>query len=236
MATYVLIHGAWHGGWCWRDVKDLLERVHHRVLTPTMPGLGERQHLMSRDITLDTIIDDIANGLETEDVRDAILVGHSFGGNIISGIAERVPKRIKKLVYLDAAVMKNGESMFDCVTKKLVDERFRLAEESSGGMSLPTPTCDKLGIIDSGQCEYVQKHLTPHPLSTYTSALNLARAPGEGFNCTYIACTDPNYTPLEWSRERARAFGWPMLSIATGHDAMVSAPEVLAEMLVELGP
>lgn len=234
MATFVLIHGAWHGGWCWRDVKDLLERSHHRVLTPTMPGLAERQHLMSHDITLDTVIEDIANSIEAEDVRDAVLVGHSFGGNIISGVAERAPERIKQLVYLDAAVMKNGESMFDCVTKELVEERLRLAEESSGGMSLPTPSCDKLGILDPAQCEYVQKHLTPHPLSTYTSKLNLACAPGKGFECTYIACTDPNYTPLEWSRERARSYGWPMLSIATGHDAMVNAPKALAEMLMEI--
>ena len=234
MATFVLIHGAWHGGWCWRDVKALLDRAQHRVLTPTMPGLGDRQHLMSRDITLDTVIDDIANGIEFEDIQDAVLVGHSFGGNIISGVAERVPERIKQLVYLDAAVMTNGESMFDCVSKELVEERLRLAEESSGGMSLPTPTCDKLGILDPAQCEYVQKHLTPHPLSTYTSTLNMTRAPGEGFDCTYIACTDPNYTPLEWSRERARGYGWEFLSIATGHDAMISAPEALAGMLMEL--
>ena len=130
--------------------------------------------------------------------------------------------------------MTNGESMFDCVSKELVEERLRLAEESSGGMSLPTPTCDKLGILDPAQCEYVQKHLTPHPLSTYTSTLNMTRAPGEGFDCTYIACTDPNYTPLEWSRERARGYGWEFLSIATGHDAMISAPEALAGMLMEL--
>lgn len=236
MATFVLIHGAWHGGWCWARVKDLLEQAHHQVLTPTMPGLGERQHLMSRDITLDTVIEDIANSIESEDVNDVILVGHSFGGNIISGVAERIPERIKQLVYLDAAVMKDGESMFDCVTKELVEERLRLAEASSGGMSLPTPTCEKLGILDAAQCEYVQKHLTPHPLSNYTSKLNLKRAPGEGFHCTYIACTDPNYNPLEWSRERARAYGWQFLSIPTGHDAMVSAPGALAEMFVGLVP
>lgn len=234
MANFVLIHGAWHGGWCWRDVKELLEREGHRVLTPTLVGLAERADLISKDLTLDVLIDDIANMFEINDVQDAILVGHSFGGSIISGVAERVPNRIQQLVYLDAAVLTNDESMFDCQPKELVEERIRAADESSGGMSLPTPTCEKLGILDVAQCTFVQKHLTPHPLSTYTSPLKLERAPGEGFPCTYIPCVDPDYTPLNWSRNRARAYGWPIIPIATGHDAMVSAPEELAKILVDL--
>lgn len=232
MSTFVLIHGAWHGGWCWRDVKVLLESSGHRVLTPTMVGLAERADLISKDLTLDFLIDDIANTFEVEDVQDAIVVGHSFGGSMISGVTERAPERITQLVYLDAAVLTNGESMFDCQPKELVEERLRAARESSGGLSLPTPDCEKLGILDAAQCAYVQQHLTPHPLGTYTSPLNLKRAPGDGFPCTYIPCVDPDYTPLNWSRDRARAFGWPIIPIATGHDAMISAPDELAQILL----
>lgn len=234
MTTFVLIHGAWHGGWCWHTVKELLEQDGCRVLTPTLMGLADRADLMSRDLTLDILIDDVAKVFEAEDVQDAVIVGHSFGGSMISGVAERVPDRISELIYLDAAVLTNGESMFDCQAPELVKERFKAAEESSGGMSLPTPTCEKLGILDADQCEYVQARLTPHPLSTYTSPITLERAPGEGFPCTYIPCMDPDYTPLHWSRDRARAYGWPIIPIATGHDAMVSAPEELAKVLLDV--
>lgn len=232
MSTFVLIHGAWHGGWCWRDVQALLERDGHRVETPTLMGLAERADLMSEELTLDILIDDLTKTFEAEGVQDAIIVGHSFGGSMISGVTERVPDRISQLVYLDAAVLTNGESMFDCQAPDLVEERLRAAEESSGSMSLPTPSCDKLGILNADQCEYVQANLTPHPLGTYTSPLNLKRAPGEGFPCTYIPCVDPDYTPLNWSRDRARAYGWPVIPIATGHDAMVSAPEELSKILM----
>lgn len=189
---------------------------------------------MSRDLTLDILIDDLAQYFEAEDVQNAIIVGHSFGGSMISGVAERVPDRIRQLIYLDAAVLTNGESMFDCQAPELVEERLRAAEESSGGMSLPTPNCEKLGILDAGQCEYVQSKLTPHPLGTYTSPISLDRPPGEGFPCTYIPCVDPDYTPLNWSRERARAYGWPIIPIATGHDAMIIAPDQLARMLIDI--
>jgi hypothetical protein len=231
MTTYVLIHGAWHGGWCWRDVRALLEHDGHRVITPTLMGLAERADLLSKDLTLDILIDDLTKIFEAEDVQDAIVVGHSFGGSMISGVAERAPNRISQLVYLDAAVLTNGESMFDCQAPELVEERLRAAEESSGGLSLPTPSCDKLGILDADQCAYVQQHLTPHPLGTYTSPISLERAPGEGFPCSYIPCVDPDYTPLNWSRDRAHAYGWPIIPIATGHDAMVSAPDELAKIL-----
>ena len=234
MSTYVLIHGAWHGGWCWRDVEKLLEQAGHRVLTPTLIGLAERADLMSKDLTLDILIDDVAQFFEREDVQDAIVVGHSFGGSMTSGVAERVPERISQLVYLDAAVLTNGESMFDCQAPELVEERLKAAEDSSGGISLPTPSCEKLGILDADQCKYVLPKLTPHPIGTYISPITLEHAPGEGFPCTYIPCVDPDYTPLHWSRDRARAYGWPIIPISTGHDAMISAPQELTRILLEI--
>lgn len=232
MATYVLVHGAWHGGWAWRRVREILEQNHHRVLTPTMTGLGERKHLMSESITLDTMIDDIANTLLYEDLSDVILVGHSFAGPVISGVLERIPSRLRQLVFLDAAVLEGGESMFGLIPPEIVAEREQLALESSGGLSLPAPSAEKLGILDDAQWQLVKQYLTPHPISTYRSPLKLEKAPGDGVPCSYIVCTNPAYAPLAWSYERAKDYGWPIISIETGHDAMISAPEALSEILM----
>ena len=110
--TYVLVHGAWHGGWCWRAVADALRAKGHRVFTPTQTGLGERKHLLSREITLDTFVDDLTNLIEMEELQNIILVGHSFGGSPISGVADRMPDRIGHLVYLDSLVLEGGQSTF----------------------------------------------------------------------------------------------------------------------------
>src|ERR1700678_102881 len=111
--TFVLVHGAWHGGWCWSRVADRLRAAGHRVFTPTQTGLGERKHLLSKDITLDTFTTDIVNVIEAEELSDIILVGHSFGGNAISGVADVMPERIRHLVYLDSLVVEGDKSPFD---------------------------------------------------------------------------------------------------------------------------
>ena len=112
--TYVLLHGAWHGGWCWRPVAEGLQARGHRVFTPTQTGLGERSHLLSRDITLDVFVADLANVFESEDLADVVLVGHSFGGLAISGVADRMPERILHLVYLDSLILEDGRALSAC--------------------------------------------------------------------------------------------------------------------------
>lgn len=232
MSTFVLVHGAWHGGWAWDQVRPILESHGHSVHTPTLIGLGERAHLISRDITLDTMIEDITQRLIDEELNDAILVGHSFAGAVISGVAEQVPDRIQQLVYLDASLPEGGESMFDCMSPEVVARRKLLSLETSGGLSLPIPTAHDLGILDDSQWTLVKDHLTPHPLSTYSSLLNIHQKPGDGFPCSYIVCTDPIYEHLAWSRERAETYSWPIIPIKTGHDAMISAPDSLSELLL----
>src|SRR5262245_47912163 len=113
--TYVLVHGAWHGAWCWRDVAAALRAKGHHVTTPTQTGVGERSHLMSRDITLDTFVADIVNHIETEELSDVILVGHSFGGVSITGAADRIPSRLRHLVYLDGVILQDGHNVFSTV-------------------------------------------------------------------------------------------------------------------------
>jgi pimeloyl-ACP methyl ester carboxylesterase len=229
--TFVLLHGAFHGGWCWERVAVPLRARGHRVTTPTQTGLGERRHLLSRAITLETFVDDLVNHLLFEDLTDAVLVGHSFGGNALSGAAERVPGRIAELVYLDAMVIEGGMSPFDSLPSDSVAERVRLAELSSGGLSIPPPPAAAFGVLDPADAAWLEARMTPHPLSTYRSALPITGQPGNGLPARYLSCTDPVYRPLEASRRRVASAGWPMEEIAAGHDAMITAPDALVEVL-----
>jgi pimeloyl-ACP methyl ester carboxylesterase len=231
MATFVLVHGAWHGGWCWAKVAAILRRRGHTVFTPTLTGLGERSHLLSKSIDLDVFITDIANVLLWEDLADVVLVGHSFGGTTITGVADRLPERIRRLVYLDAMLLENGQSAFGLLPEDVVAARIRAAQESSGGLSIPAPPAGAFGICDAAQVAWLEARLTAHPFNTYASPLRLAHPVGNGLPTTYVVCTDPIYAPLEESRHWVKAAGWKTVEISTGHDAMVIAPERLAGLL-----
>src|SRR5919199_3344231 len=235
--TYVLLHGAWHGGWCWRPVADALRAKGHRVFTPTQTGLGERRHLLSRAITLDTFVADLANVIEAEDLQDVILVGHSFGGLAISGVADRMPERIRHLVYLDSLVLEGGQSPFGVLPPDVVATRRKLVAEQGLGIAIPPPPVTAFGIPeDHPDAAWVRRHLTPHPVGTYESPLRLEHSVGNGRPRTYIHCTNPSYAALEGSRQLVRRQqGWQWKEIATGHDAMVTAPAELAHMLIEIG-
>jgi pimeloyl-ACP methyl ester carboxylesterase len=231
---YVLIHGAWHGGWCWSRVADPLRAAGHRVYTPTQTGLGERSHLLSREITLDTFIADIVNLLEWEDLRDVVLVGHSFGGISATGAADRVAARIRHIVYLDALILDNGQSVFDTMSPDFVASRRRLADETSGGVSLPVPNPASLGVTDAADMAWLRAKCTPHPLSTYDSALILGHDLGNGLPATYVAVT-PAFPALADSRRYAQGRGdWQYLEVEAGHDAMVTSPRAVLDILVRL--
>ncbi|MBX7502402.1 alpha/beta hydrolase [Qipengyuania sp. YG27] len=232
MATFVLVHGAWHGGWCWREVRAGLEEHGHRTFAPTMTGLGERKHLLSPDISIDILVKDLVNVLEYERLEEVVLVGHSFGGAVLPGVAECARGRIAKLVFLDAAVLEDGESIFAMVDPEIVEERMRAAKIRHDGLAIPLPTQADLGITDDQLWNEIEGLLTPHPIATYESPIRLSGKPGAGMKCEYIQCTSPEYAPLAWARERARSYGWPTRDIATGHDAMLTAPSVLVEMLL----
>ena len=231
--TFVLVHGAFHGGWCWRQVADRLRAHGHVVFTPTQTGCGERSHLMSAAITLDTFVDDIANVLTWEDLSEVVLVGHSFGGNAISGVADRMPERLRQLIYLDAAMLENGQSMFDMLDPAVVAVR-RQAIQASGGLSIAPPLAAMFDIQDPAQVSAVQARLTPHPVGAYTSPLRLAHPVANGLPAVYVQCTAPVYAGLQPSRDWVRAHGMRSVELATGHDAMISAPELLADLLEQL--
>jgi pimeloyl-ACP methyl ester carboxylesterase len=136
----------WHGGWCWRAVADALRRLGHRVTTPTLTGLGERKRQLTKDITLDTFVADIVNHIEAEELDDVILVGHSLGGAVITGATDRIPERIRRLVYLDGAILDNGRSVFSIMPADIVAARRKLVAEAGQGVFLPVPAPAAFGI------------------------------------------------------------------------------------------
>ncbi len=230
--TFVLLHGAWHGGWCWERVAAPLRARGHRVTTPTQTGLGERSHLMSPDIDLAVFTADLVNHLLWEDLTNVVLVGHSFGGNAISGAAEEVPGRIDRLVYLDALVPVSGRAPFDEYPAGVAAQRIRQAEETSGGLSIPAPPAAAFAVTDPTDAAWLEARLTPHPLHTFTTSQTFRDEPGNGLPVEYIVCNDPIYLgPLVGVRARVRSLGWPVTEIATGHDAMVTAPGALVDIL-----
>jgi pimeloyl-ACP methyl ester carboxylesterase len=196
-ATYVLVHGAWHGGWCWSRLAERLRGAGHTVFAPTCTGLGERAHLMSRDITLDTFTADIGNVIEAEELDDIILVGHSFGGLPVSGVAECMPARIRQLVYLDSLLVEPEQRPFDTLAPEVVARRIKAAEESSGGVSLPPQPPESFGVTDPADIAWLRRRLTPHPFGTYASPLNIKNPVGNGLPRTYLACTRPAYAFLD---------------------------------------
>jgi pimeloyl-ACP methyl ester carboxylesterase len=233
--TYVLVHGAFHGGWCWKRVAERLRARGHTVHTPTQTGLGERRHLLSKDISMDVFVSDIVNVLEAEELREVYLVGHSFGGGTVAGVADRVPDRLKRLVFLDAGIPQEGKSAFDRLPPEVRDARIKAANETSGGLSIPVPPVGTFGLTTQEDNMWVERRLTPHPLNTYMTAATIKNPIGNGVATTYIRCTDPCYSNVGPSAEFAKAqSGWQYLEIQTGHDAMVSAPTQLCDLLCGL--
>jgi pimeloyl-ACP methyl ester carboxylesterase len=230
--AFVLIHGSWHGGWCWARVAQQLRAQGHRVFTPTQTGLGERSHLLGSGITLGTFVTDLVNVLEWEDLTSVVLVGHSFGGIAITGAADQVPHRIRHLVYLDSLILRDGESAFSVFPPEVVTARRRLAQEFSGGVSIPVPDASAFGITDPADAAWVKGKCTPHPIATYEDAMALKHPLGNGLPVTYVAVT-PEYGPTAASRTLAREqAGWNYVELAAGHDAMVTTPDGVTEILL----
>ncbi len=235
--TFVLVHGAWHGGWCWSRVAERLRAAGHAVHTPTLSGLGERRHLISPQINLDTHIEDVVNTIEFEELNEVVLVGHSYGGIVISGAADRLPAgRIRQLVYLDSLLLENGRSIFSSFPKAVVEQRLKTIRETGGGVGAAaalSPTA--FGVKDPADIEWVARRMTPHPVGTYLQPLILQAPIGNGLPKTYIDCTVDPITTLEPTKVRVRADNtWKTRTLATGHDAMVTAPGPLTALLLEL--
>jgi pimeloyl-ACP methyl ester carboxylesterase len=230
--TFVLVHGGWHGGWCWRRVADRLRALGHTVFTPTLTGLGERAHLLDDSVSVATWVADITGVIEAEELSEVILVGHSLGGLVVSGVADKLAARLRDLVYLDASVVPAGMSPFDESPPEQVERRMRLA---AGGSTVPPYPPEAFGVTDPEDAAWLERRLTPHPMRCYTDPIVLEHPLANGARTTYIACTEPWYPSLAPSRKRAKeAPGWQWREIAAGHDVMVTAPDLLTAALAEI--
>lgn len=213
---------------------DLLRAAGHGVFCPTLTGLGARAHLLSREVNLTTHIADVVGLLEAEELRDIVLVGHSYSGIVITGAAARAKARIRQLVYLDSAIVEDGESWSSAHTPQVQAERRRVAQESSGGVSMPVPKAEVFGLRDPKDIEWVQRRMTPHPFAPYDQKMQWGGPVGNGLPKVYIDCVDPVYAGLAPVKDRYRGEpGWPFVELKTGHDAMVSAPAETAKLLLE---
>lgn len=238
MRSYVLVHGAWHGGWCWSRVEPLLCAAGHRVFSPTLTGLGDREHLFGASVTLATHVRDVLALVESEELGgDLVLVGHSYGGNVVWGAADALRDRIAHCVFVDAVVPPDGTRRWrwaDVNSAADRDARLAVARERGAGVALPAPAPSAFGVSDPADLAWLERRLRPMPIGTYTGAIDLPNGGAQGLARTYVAAVDPVYAPLAPVHARVQATpGWRWRTIATGHDVMVSAPRSLATLLLE---
>ncbi len=232
---WVLVHGAWHGGWCWRKLVPLLQAQGHRVWTPTLTGLGERAHLLVPEVDLDTHVRDVMGLLEMEDLRQAVLVGHSYAGMVVTGVADRLPDRVAQLVYLDAFVPDPGKALRDYTPRPPSPSTAASAPPplARDWRVPPRQTAVEFGIQDPAEAAWVQARLRPQSAQTFVQPLTLSPAYPHGLKRAYIRCTDDAW--FVEAAQRLKAQGAPVRELlGHGHDAMWTAPAALARLLGEL--
>lgn len=231
MATFVLVHGAWHGGWCWRRVAKRLRAQGHEVFAPSLTGLGDRAHLLGPQINLSTHVEDIANIFGSYDLEDVVLCGHSYGGLVITAVADRMPGRIRSLVYLDALVPEDGQSMFDTLPQEGV-EVFEAGAAEGDGFSVPPMTGEQFGVNEA-DVAWMNDKCSNHPVGCFTERLALTGAHARITKRTYILAAGFDHPS---TRAHYDVFkndpSWQALVIDGGHDLMIDNPVGIAEALM----
>jgi pimeloyl-ACP methyl ester carboxylesterase len=242
MATFVLVHGAWHGGWCWQKVIPFLKASGHEVYAPSLTGLAERASELSPEVGLDTHIQDIVGLLVEKNLHGVILVGHSYGAMVITGAVDAVPERIAHLVYLDTFVPHDGESMTGI--SPIVKHWLRKQAQAHGD-GWRVDSHGTYGVTTEPDRSWVLRSVTPHPLKTLEQPLHLKNpAIVEATPRTHIECTSGGFfflrvRPLVRRILARRALpptdpGWRLRQLPTGHDAMITMPRELADLLLEV--
>ena len=242
MATFVLIHGAWHGGWSWWKTAPLLEQAGHRVLAPSLTGLGEREHLAAlmppAVINLDLHIADVVSLLRAEDLSEVILVGHAYAGMVITGVAELAPERIAALVYVNGVAPSDGEAMVDQLEAVRGPEFVARIHGfiEAGAPFMPAPTDgDEIGrrwsINDPSDQDFMLPRLSAQPTLTFSQPVRTGNPAADAIRREFILCSESGFEPVA---ERAAASGWGVHHIDTGHDPMITTPRELADILLHI--
>ena len=229
-SVFVLVHGGWHGGWCWQAVAKFLRQEGHEVFTPTLSGLGERSHLLTGATDVSLHVADICNVLTWEDLDNVILVGHSYGGMVISGVAEKMPDRISAIVFLDAFVPADREAMIDKIPVQIGEALRDLLAQ--GGVSVASPSSERFGV--SGDLKaWVDSKLTPQPLATFFEKVEYSGGRDRITKKVFIRLADYQNAVLDIKYAEAKAReDWLTLELAAGHDVMITNPRLLARSLL----
>jgi pimeloyl-ACP methyl ester carboxylesterase len=230
--TFVLVHGAWHGGWCWCRVADRLRASGHIVFTPTLTGLGERAHLLHPDIDLSLHVADVLGLIKCERLNNIVLVGHSYGGFVISGVAEAVANKISSIVFLDAFIPDNGESLLDVVQPAVQDVIQDVLDR--GDTTVPVRDAAAFKVNEKDR-PWVDSLATPQPIGTMTEKIKLTGARERVATKAYIRAA--GYPNVSFDKACARTKAdrsWRTYEVPCGHDVMIDKPDRLAEILLEV--
>jgi pimeloyl-ACP methyl ester carboxylesterase len=241
MANFVLVHGAWHGGWCYRDTASILRAAGHGVHTPTHTGVGERFHQSAENITLETHIRDVVGCIEAEELSDVVLCGHSYGGMVITGVADRIQDKIRALVYLDAFIPEHGDSLIGLLHKSLAPEvaaqfigAFRgTAAEGHCGLMQPIPA-EVFNVAQANRA-WVDRRCRPQALATFESPLLLTGEHAKVPQRLYILADGWDPSPFRYFAGQVEGKpGWKLSKLPSSHDVMVDMPQQLADELTAL--
>jgi pimeloyl-ACP methyl ester carboxylesterase len=233
--TAVLVHGAFHGGWCWRKVSALLAAQGWTVFAPSLTGLGERAHLATADTSLDTHVQDALALFEAEELSDVVLCGHSAGGSVVTAVADRVPDRVSHLIYLDAVIPHSGESVFDVVgDAEGVPAAFRALAVETDGWTVPPVlfTPEAFGVTDPHDAAWLARRMRAHPLRALADPVVLFGAPDLIARQTYVRCEGFPVDYGERMVERASTERKAAVHrTRSGHDLMITDPELVARLI-----
>ena len=242
MATFVLVHGAWHGGWCWWKVEPLLRRSGNLVYAPSLTGMGERSHLARHmdpaAINLDIHIKDTQQLLENEGLEDVVLVGHAYAGMVITGVAEVCRQRLAHLVYVNGVVPRDGEAMGDqleAVRGPEFTARIRRAIDT-GQEFLPPPTTaeeiqQRWAVADPEDQSWMLPRLCPQPTASFAQSVSLGSSEAQEIPRSFIVSSESGFDSVA---QRARQSGWGLHQLDTGHDPMITKPMEVAEILLKI--
>lgn len=233
MATFVLVHGSWHGSWAWKRLRPLLIADGHDVFAPTLAGCAERFDPREHSVTLGTHIQELADTLRFEDLVDVVLVGHSYGATLLPAVASLEPQRIRHLIYLDGSVVDPGQASEDMWTD---EQRSAASESMKNGYPFRDPLPpETLGISGEADQQWVSDRLTPHPLSCYSENLPAEVPAIAAIPRSFIQCTaGPLADLFAQHAATAHAKGWPITTLNAPHDSMLTHPHQLAKALVDV--
>ena len=231
MGTFLLVHGACHGGWCWRKVNRILRDKGHEVFSPTLTGFGERTHLITPSTNLNTHIEDINNVMFYEDLDQVVLVGHSYAGMVITGATNNMPERVRHLVYLDADTPEDGQSLSDLYPARM-KEIINTAKQRGDHVLMPPIGENPYGVSNRVDLEWFVPRLVPHPIGNeaLTTKVSFSNSIAREISKTFIKCSMNSDQEAQRNYEER---GFVYKELQTGHDAMITAPQEVAGILLE---